>query len=238
MARILIVEDEEHLATGIHFNLEAEGYDAEVVKDGAEALTAVESEAYDLVLLDAMLPGIDGFQVAQRMRTLGNRTPILMLTAKSLPEDVVHGLESGADDYLPKPFELAVLLARIKSLLRRRDWTRDGTGEAATIRIGRAEVDFAALEIRVGDKASRLTLLEAALLKLLVRNAGRIVSKGEILERVWNVRADTDTRAVENFIVRLRRHIEEDASEPQVLQTVRGIGYRLLLSPEPQDAKT
>jgi DNA-binding response OmpR family regulator len=237
MARVLIVEDEEHLATGIHFNLEAEGYEAEVVKDGADALTALASGVYDLVLLDAMLPGIDGFQVAQSMRESGNRTPILMLTAKSLPEDVVHGLESGADDYLPKPFELAVLLARIKSLLRRRDWTREGTAEGATMRIGRADVDFAALEVRVGEKVSRLTLLEAALLKLLVRNAGRVVSKGEILERVWNVRADTDTRAVENFIVRLRRHVEEDASAPRVLLTVRGIGYRLALGP-PEDGKS
>jgi DNA-binding response OmpR family regulator len=232
MARILIVEDEEHLATGIRFNLEMEGYDVEVATDGADALQQLGSETvYDLVLLDAMLPGIDGFEVADRMRRAENFTPILMLTAKSLPEDVVHGLEVGADDYLPKPFELSVLLARIKSLLRRRDWIRDENGVPSTTRIGNAEVDFAALEVKIGDAVCRLTLLEAALLKLLVRNAGRIVSKGEILEQVWNVRADTETRAVDNFIVRLRRYIEPDPASPRHLQTVRGVGYRLILEP-------
>jgi DNA-binding response OmpR family regulator len=226
MARILVVEDEEHLATGIHFNLEAEGYEAEVATDGAEALEALSrKDSFDLVLLDAMLPGIDGFEVAHRLRAAGNLTPILMLTAKGLPEDVVHGLEAGADDYLPKPFELEVLLARIKSLLRRRDWIREEGGEQA--RIGNADVDFGALELKVGDVVARLTLLEAALLKLLFRNAGRVVSKGEILEKVWNVRADTETRAVENFIVRLRRHIEPDPTAPRHLQTVRGVGYKL-----------
>jgi DNA-binding response OmpR family regulator len=228
MARILIVEDEEHLATGIHFNLEAEGYDAEVAKDGGEALRVLDGPgSFDLILLDAMLPGIDGFAVAQRLRSTGNLTPILMLTAKGLPEDVVHGLESGADDYLPKPFDLAVLLARIKSLLRRRDWIGEGASEAGTIRIGNADVDFAALELRIGEKVSRLTLLEATLLKLLFRSAGRVVPRGEILEQVWNMRADTDTRAVENFIVRLRRHIEPDPSHPRHLQTIRGVGYKL-----------
>jgi DNA-binding response OmpR family regulator len=225
MARILIVEDEEHLATGIRFNLEAEGYDAEVAQDGAEALQMLE-QPYDLVLLDAMLPGIDGFEVAERLRAKGNLTPILMLTARGLPEDVVHGLEAGADDYLPKPFDLGVLLARIKSLLRRRDWLQDGQ-DRGVIRIGNALVDFSGLELKVGDAVSRLTLLEAALLKLLFTSAGRVVSRGEILEQVWNVRADTDTRAVENFIVRLRRRIEPDPAHPRHLQTIRGVGYRL-----------
>jgi DNA-binding response OmpR family regulator len=230
MARILVVEDEEHLATGIRFNLEIEGYDVAVVADGAEALKQLEGpQVFDLVLLDAMLPGIDGFEVADRTRRAGNFTPILMLTAKSLPEDVVHGLEVGADDYLPKPFDLSVLLARIKSLLRRRDWARDEDGSPAIFRIGSAEVDFSTFEVRVGDAVRRLTLLEATLLKLLYTNAGRIVSKGEILERVWNVRPDTETRAVDNFIVRLRRHIEPDPAAPRHLQTVRGVGYRLVL---------
>jgi DNA-binding response OmpR family regulator len=226
------VEDEEHLATGIRFNLEIEGYDVEVVGDGADALKRLgEPQAFDLVLLDAMLPGIDGFEVADRMRQAGNFTPVLMLTAKSLPEDVVHGLEVGADDYLPKPFDLAILLARIKSLLRRRDWAREKDESPATFRIGNAEVDFATFEVRVGDRVSRLTLLEATLLRLLVQNVGRIVSKGEILERVWNVRSDTETRAVDNFILRLRRYIEPDPAAPRHLQTVRGVGYRLVLGP-------
>src|SRR5262249_11833164 len=148
---------------------------------------------------------------------------------KSLPEDVVLGLEVGADDYLPKPFDLPVLLARVKGLLRRRDWAR-GEGEGpATARVGQADVDFASFEVRVGGQASRLTLLEARLLKLLVQKAGRVVSKGEILERVWNVSADTETRAVDNFIARLRKLIEKNPRFPEHLTTVRGAGYKLVL---------
>ncbi len=229
MARLLIVEDEANLAKGIKFNFEAEGYEVDVVPDGADALARLSSggDVFDLVILDVMLPGIDGFEVADKMRRAGNYTPILMLTAKSLPEDVVHGLEVGADDYLSKPFELTVLLARVKGLLRRRDWARGGAGGPETARIGAAEVDFRSFELHLGGRTARLTLLEAMLLKLLVQNAGRIVSKAEILEKVWNVSPDAETRAVDNFIVRLRRHLEEDPRSPKHLQTVRGAGYRL-----------
>ena len=228
-ARLLIVEDEANLAKGIKFNLELEGYEVDVVADGAEALGRLTSggNGYELVILDVMLPGIDGFEVADKMRRAGNYTPILMLTAKGLPEDVVHGLEVGADDYLSKPFELTVLLARVKGLLRRRDWARSGTDGPETARIGEAEVDFRTFEVRVRGRTARLTLLEAMLLKLLVQNAGRIVPKAEILEKVWNVSPDAETRAVDNFIVRLRRHLEEDPRSPKHLQTVRGAGYRL-----------
>jgi DNA-binding response OmpR family regulator len=155
-----------------------------------------------------------------------------MLTAKGLPEDVVQGLESGADDYLPKPFELTVLLARVKGMLRRRDWARGGGEPPERARIGDVDVDFTTFEIRGRGATHRLTLLEAMLLKLLVQNAGRIVSKGEILERVWNLSADTQTRAVDNFVLRLRRYIEADPARPRHLHTVRGAGYRLLLEPE------
>jgi DNA-binding response OmpR family regulator len=230
--RILLIEDESHLATGIKFNLEIEGYEVEVVADGRDAASLLAdpgaAERFDLVLLDVMLPGLDGFEVASRARKAGNFTPVLMLTAKGLPDDVVHGLEAGADDYLPKPFDLAVLLARVKGLLRRRDWAR-GSGPAveATARVGEAEVDFHSFEVRVHGRTERLTLLEATLLKLLVQNAGRVVSKGEILEKVWNLSPDTETRAVDNFIVRLRRHIEANPRFPKYLHTVRGAGYRL-----------
>jgi DNA-binding response OmpR family regulator len=231
MARILLVEDEAHLAQGIKFNFEIEGYDVEVIGDGAQALARLgggpASDGFDLIILDVMLPGLDGFAVADRLRRAGNFTPILMLTAKSLPEDVVHGLEVGADDYLPKPFDLAVLLARVKGLLRRRDWTRGEAGPDSA-RIGEAEVDFRNFEVRVRGETFRLTLLEAMLLKLLVQNAGRVVSKGEILEKVWNVDPDTETRAVDNFIVRLRRYLEPNPRFPTYLHTVRGAGYRLL----------
>ena len=247
MPRILVVEDEDHLATGIRFNLELEGYEVDVIDDGGEALRrltppsppAGAGNGWDLVLLDVMLPGLDGFQVVDRMRAAGNFTPVLMLTAKSLPEDLVQGLEAGADDYLPKPFDLTVLLARVKGLLRRRDWARGslegvpGEGGAGvgptTARVGEALIDFRNFEVKTRGQTVRLTLLEAMLLKLLVQNAGQVVSKAEILEKVWNVSPDTETRAVDNFIVRLRRVLEPNPRFPKYLHTVRGAGYKLLV---------
>jgi DNA-binding response OmpR family regulator len=225
--RILLVEDEANLAKGIEFNLGLEGYEVQVVDDGLRALDiVVGAPAHDLVVLDVMLPGIDGFSLAQRMREAGNYTPLLMLTAKSLPDDIVQGLSAGADDYLAKPFDLPVLLARVRGLLRRRDWTRGEVG-SQPVRIGDAEVDFANFEVRARGETFRLTVLEATLLKLLVQNQGRVVSKGEILEKVWNLSPDTETRAVDNFIVRLRRYIEANPRFPNHLETVRGAGYRL-----------
>jgi DNA-binding response OmpR family regulator len=243
MARLLIVEDEKNLAQGMRFNFELEGYEVDVVGDGFEALARLAPgtpPGYDLVILDVMLPGIDGFAVADRTRKAGNFVPILMLTAKSLPSDVVHGLEAGADDYLAKPFDLPVLLARVKGLLRRRDWARGDVDEADYIekaQIGRASVDFRNFQIRSGEETHQLTLLEAMLLKLLVQNVGRVVTKGEILEKVWNVSADTQTRAVDNFIVRLRRYLEPNSRFPRHLLTVRGAGYRLVpeATPGPDD---
>ena len=233
MPRVLLVEDEEHLAAGIRFNLELDGYEVETIADGLRALErlvpgpegAPPAAAIDLVVLDVMLPGLDGFQIVERMRQAGNYTAVLMLTAKGLPEDVVEGLEAGADDYLPKPFDLPVLLARVKGLIRRRDWARGSTGEP--VRVGHSLVDFANLELRKGDAVTRLTLLEAMLLKLLVERRGQVVTKAEILEKVWNLNPETETRAVDNFVMRLRRHLEEDARSPRLLETVRGVGYRL-----------
>ena len=233
-ARILVVEDEEHLATGIRFNLELDGYEVEVVGDGQEALELLGrpgAEPYDLVLLDVMLPGLDGFTVVERLRKEGNFTAVLMLTAKGLPGDMVHGLEAGADDYLTKPFDLPVLLARVKGLLRRRDWARGELGDKPTARVGEAEVDFRAFEIRVRGETYPLTVLEAMLLKFLVEKAGQVVSKAEILQHVWNLSPDTETRAVDNFVVRLRRYLEPNPRFPRHLLTVRGAGYRLLMEP-------
>jgi DNA-binding response OmpR family regulator len=233
-ARLLIVEDEANLAKGMKFNFELDGYAVEVIGDGQLALDRLVSPppgapSVDLVVLDVMLPGVDGFEVADRLRKSGNFTPILMLTAKNLPADVVHGLEAGADDYLPKPFDLPVLLARVKGLLRRRDWARGGGGEREIAQVGEAVADFSNFELRVRGECHRLTLLEAMLLRLLVQNAGRVVSKSEILEKVWNVSPDTETRAVDNFIVRLRRYLEPNPQVPRHLITVRGAGYRLEL---------
>jgi DNA-binding response OmpR family regulator len=234
--RVLVVEDEAHLAAGIRFNLELDGYDVEVIGDGLRAVERLapapdgpvwDAVPVDLVLLDVMLPGLDGFEIVERMRQAGNYAPVLMLTAKGLPEDMVQGLEAGADDYLPKPFDLPVLLARIRGLIRRRDWARSPSGGAATARVGETDVDFANFLLRKGDEVVRLTLLETMLLKLLVERRGQVVTKAEILEKVWNLQPDTETRAVDNFVMRLRRHLEEDARRPRHLETVRGVGYRL-----------
>lgn len=242
MSRILIVEDERHLAEGVRFNLEAEDHDVTVLENGEAALERIEADpgALDLVLLDVMLPGIDGFAVAGRLRQRGIFVPILMLTARGRPEDVLRGFEVGADDYLPKPFELSILLARVRGLLRRREWLqREADASAPPVReafsfAGRV-IDFQQLEVRVGDKRLPLTVMEAGLLRYLVQHQGRPVSRKTILEQVWGVREDTDTRAIDNFIVRLRKYLEDEPSRPKHLQTVRGVGYRFV--PEPTKAE-
>ncbi len=249
MNEILLVEDEEHLARGLKFNLEAEGYPTSVVGDGQTALDLLLEKHghFDLLVLDVMLPGKDGFAVATELRKASNYIPVLMLTARGQPEDVLKGFAAGADDYLPKPFDLAILLARIRSLLRRRDWGRNLlTNPAAPVAESKAadalrefevyefagkQVDFGTLELRANGKVFRLTLMEAELLRHLIRNSGKIVSRKSILEEVWGLREDTDTRAIDNFVVRLRKYIEKDPSHPQHLLTVRGVGYRFL--PEP-----
>jgi len=237
MSRILIVEDEQHIAEGLRFNLVAERHDVEVVDTGeaALALVAANPERFELVILDVMLPGIDGFGVVANFRRGGQFVPVLMLTARGRPEDVLRGFESGADDYLPKPFELPILIARVQGLLRRREWFRLGLngGTAAPASPSRftfreRTLDFDQLEVRVGDKTLPLTLMEASLLRYLVEHEGRPVSRKMILEKVWNVHEDTDTRAIDNFIVRLRRYLEADPTKPKHLVTVRGVGYKFV----------
>ena len=179
-----------------------------------------------------MLPGCDGFTVVEQLRERDDRTPVLMLTARGRSEDVLRGFAAGADDYLPKPFDLSILLARLHGLLRRWAWQRREPGAAmpaeteAPYTFAGRTIDFAALELRVDDRSIRLTVMEADLLRYLVRHQGRSISRKELLEQVWRMREDTDTRAIDNFIVRLRRYIEADPANPVFLRTVRGIGYR------------
>lgn len=236
MSRILIVEDEEHLARGLQFNLQAEDHDVEVVGTGEEALKVLldERRYFDVMVLDIMLPGKDGFAVARELRAAQNFIPILMLTARGRSEDILQGFEAGTDDYLPKPFELAILIARLTSLLRRRRWAQkeETVSEPEILRFDGKFLDFDALELHVGEEIHHLTLMEAQLLQYLIRSAGRPVSRKSILEEVWGLHEDTDTRAIDNFIVRLRRYIEKDPSHPKHLQTVRGIGYRFFVEPE------
>jgi DNA-binding response OmpR family regulator len=229
MSRILIVEDEAHLADGLRFNLEAEGHEVDVDGDGQQALTRLleNRSRYDAVVLDVMLPGKDGFAVVKQLRTVGHYVPVLMLTARSRPEDVLMGFEAGADDYLPKPFELQILMARLRGLLRRREWLAQ-EHEHDTITFAGKKLDLEALELHVGDKKYQLTQMESDLLQYLVKNTGRPVSRKAILEEVWDLHEDTDTRAIDNFIVRLRRYLEVDPTKPQHLLTVRGVGYKFV----------
>lgn len=239
MSRILIVEDERHLAEGLRFNLEAEGYQVEVVEDGESALKMLKAPepGFDLLMLDVMLPGKDGFQVMRELRAAGHYLPTLMLTARGRPEDILTGFDAGTDDYLPKPFELAILLARIKGLLRRKEWLLAATPipEPLTVDIGDRTIDFGKLEISKGSQIFPLTLMEANLLRYLLRHAGKAVSRKAILEEVWGVREDTDTRPIDNFVVRLRRYVEDDPAHPRYLLTVRGVGYRLETTPTGHD---
>jgi len=229
--KILIVEDEEHLAQGLKFNLEAEGFEAEVAGDGSEAIRCLGSGKYDAVVLDVMLPKMNGFEVARAMRDGADYTPILMLTARGQPEDVLKGFEAGTDDYLAKPFDLNIFLARLNGLLRRREWIRaedKGPAVAQSISINGRIIDLENLELDNAGEIVHLTLMEAKLLQYLIDNEGRPVSRKAILEEVWGLQEDTDTRAIDNFIVRLRKHLEDEPNNPMIVQTVRGVGYRFV----------
>jgi DNA-binding response OmpR family regulator len=255
MSRVLVVEDEAHLAKGLRFNLEAEGHSVEVSGDGESALERLvtEKEDFDAVVLDVMLPGKDGFSVVASLRKAHNYVPVLILTARGRPEDVLQGFAAGADDYLPKPFQLPIFLARLQGLLRRSQWLvaeknapkgRAANGKDTAVNANAAganvaadsevfsfngkTIDFGTLELRVNGNTIQLTLMEAKLLRHLIRSKGRTVSRKSILEDVWGLHEDTDTRAIDNFIVRLRRYIEKDPSQPKHLVTVRGVGYRFL----------
>jgi DNA-binding response OmpR family regulator len=234
VSRILIVEDERHIADGLRYNLEAEGHETTIAPDGEMALHLLldERRGFDAIVLDVMLPGKDGFAVAAELRAAGQYVPILMLTARGNAEDVLRGFEAGADDYLLKPFELSILIARVNGLLRRLRWSgQDPVGGAADLDVyafaGRT-LDFGAMEVRVRDNAHPLTVMECDLLRYLVRNAGKPVSRRAILQEVWGLHESVDTRAIDNFIVRLRRYIEDRPASPKFLQTVRGVGYRFM----------
>lgn len=238
MSSVLIVEDEQHLAEGLQFNLRAEGYSAEIVSDGESALQLLlhQPRRYAAVVLDVMLPGKDGFTVAAELRRAGQYVPILMLTARGRAEDVLRGFEAGADDYLPKPFELTILIARLRGLLRRREWLeREGNRRGARreqFEFAGKTIDFDALELKSRGRVINLTQMEVEILKYLVSHEGRIVSRQTMLADVWGLREDTDTRAIDNFVARLRKYVEDEPSEPRHLVTVRGVGYRFIAEPD------
>ncbi len=230
-ARIMIVEDEGHLADGLRYNLEAEGYDVDCVDTGEAGLALFDEGKlrFDALILDVMLPGIDGFEVARRLREARRFVPILMLTARGRSQDVMEGFEAGADDYLSKPFELSILLVRLKALLRRTAWQRDQATEAPVgdvFEFAGRRIDFEKLDLTWKNSSLRLTLMEAQLLRFLIQHQGSVVSRKTLLEEVWGVHEDTDTRAIDNFVARLRKYIEDEPAQPRHLLTVRGVGYR------------
>ena len=229
--RLLIVEDEDHLAAGLKLNLELEGYRVDVAANAKEAgQRLLDPSGYDAIVLDVMLPDVNGFELCRKFRDAGNFIPVIMLTARSAPEDRVLGLEAGADDYLVKPFELGELLARVRSVLRRQRWEQNvgANSKASTLSFGSAKINFDTHEVTVDDEPVQLTQLELDLLRYFAQNAGRVLSRTELLERVWKLRNYSNTRTVDNFISRLRRRFEDDPSSPVHFLSVRGAGYKFI----------
>lgn len=233
-ARILVVDDEEHLAAGIRENLEAEGYRTDVAHDGAAGLARLRAEPFDLVVLDVMMPNMDGIELCAQLRRDGIQTPVLFLTVKSAAEDRVRGFEAGGDDYLPKPFHLKELLLRVAAILRRSSWYQ---ASGAALEFGGNHIDFKTYEARAWDGSQHsLTHKEAMILRALADRPGNIVTREEILDRVWGYEVFPSTRTIDNFIVRLRKRFERNAEAPAHFHTVRGVGYRFTVEPQPSNA--
>lgn len=224
---ILIVEDEEHLADALSHNLQFEGYSTTQAVDGEEGLKLAQNIQFDLIILDVMMPKLDGFEVCRRLRATGNKVPILFLTAKSSDADRLLGLKLGADDYLAKPFLLEELMLRIQGIFRRQDWYGTPPEEQEVFSFDGNEVNFRTYEAVAKGRTIRLTEKECMLIKLLIERKNQVVSREEILERVWGYRFSTSSRTIDNFIVRLRRYFEENPKQPKFIQSVRGVGYRL-----------
>ena len=238
-SRLLVVEDEEHLAAGLKLNLELEGYGVDVAVSARAAserlVEAAQGVGYDAIVLDVMLPDLDGFELCRRLREAGNFVPVIMLTARSSAEDRVRGLEAGAEDYMVKPFSLEELLARVRSVLRRRAWEggRRATPSlgAKIVAFGRARIDFDTHDVAVAGESLKLTQLELDLLRYFIDNPQRVLSREELMEKVWKLRNYSYTRTVDNFIARLRKHFEEDATDPKHFLSVRGAGYKFVPDP-------
>ena len=226
--RILLVEDEESLAVGLQFNLQQEGYTVQRAADGREALEHFARENFDLIILDLMLPYVDGYEVAQTIRARSPQLPILMLTARTTAKDRVQGLEAGADDYVIKPFHLRELLLRVKGMLKRKQWYQDESREEPVYRFGDNTIDFASLTAKTRTQEFQLTAREAMVLKYLVEHEGRVVSRTELLENVWQVEGTVKTRTVDAFIARLRKYFEDDPKHPEFITSVREVGYQFV----------
>jgi DNA-binding response OmpR family regulator len=224
-SRILLVEDEETLAIGLEYNLTEEGFSVKWAKNGREAIEFYNSEKFDLVMLDIMLPYINGFEIAERIRSTDPQLPILMLTAKTEKEDRIKGLEKGVDDYVTKPFHLDELLLRVKGMLKRKGWYKSASEKQPVYKFGNNEINFENLHALCANKEIRLTQLEAMMLKYFVEKEGKIVSRKELLENIWHLNPDIETRTIDIFIARLRKYFEPDPSNPVYFKSVRGAGY-------------
>ena len=227
--RVLVVEDDPHLGAGLAENLRAEGFGVDLVADGNRAIEWFDHDRCDLIVLDVMLPGADGFTVCRTLRQRGTMTPVLFLTARGDPADRIRGLESGGDDYLAKPFHLQEFLLRVRAILRRWDWYRasSATSDSGVLRFAGNEVDFQAFRGRAWNgETQELTEKEAMILKVLAEKPGEIVSREDLLERVWGYDVFPSTRTVDNFILRLRKRFERDPANPRHFITVWGVGYR------------
>jgi len=226
-ARLLVVEDEENLANVISDNLELEGFEVEIVGHGTRALERIREDAPALVLLDVMLPGLDGFSICEQLRAEDNQVPILFLTAKSENDDRVRGLQAGGDDFLTKPFDLRELILRVRAILRRTQWFEEPSTAGEQLTLGETVIDLRAFTARRGTKTVELSTKETMILRLLAERTGEVVSREDILDTVWGYDAFPTTRTIDNFIVRLRRAIEPDPRSPRYIHTIRGVGYRL-----------
>jgi two-component system alkaline phosphatase synthesis response regulator PhoP len=223
---ILIVDDEEHLADALAHNLQFEGFSTTIAYDGDEGLHLARTIQFDLIILDIMMPKLDGLEVCRRLRATGSKVPILFLTAKSADADRLLGLKVGADDYVAKPFLLEELILRIHGIFRRQEWYSTPPEDQEIYRFGSNEVNFLTYEATTTERTVRLTEKECMLMKLLVERRDQVVSREEILERVWGYRFSTSSRTIDNFIVRLRRYFEDDPKTPRYIHSVRGVGYR------------
>ena len=240
--RVLVADDDPLIQRLVRTHLDCAGFRVLTAAEGEEALDVAVAEQPDLIVLDLMLPKLDGFEVCRRIREF-SLVPVVMLTARGEQVDKLRGFEAGADDYLTKPFELAILIARLRGLLRRRDWLQASSGSQSPAKAKDAfifgtdkekEVDFNALELSVRGQVFRLTLMEANLLRYLIEHEGKPVSRKNMLQEVWGVSENADTRPIDNFIVRLRRYMEDHPTNPRHLQTVRGVGYRFVAANQPQ----
>ncbi len=232
--RLLVCEDDEPLADGLCRNLELEDFVVRHVGTGEDALEALaESTAdYELLILDIMLPGIDGFEVCRNLRNEGNLIPILFLTARGSDADRILGLQLGADDYLTKPFLVEELVLRVRGIMRRAEWSRTPARTGPVVQVGESKVDLNTMRASTQEGTVALTEREVMLVRFFSENDGRVLTRGELLERVWGYTFDTSTRTLDTFVHRLRKHFEEDPRHPRHFHTVRGVGYRFTSEPE------